>query len=65
MIEASNDCDTIKELNVGIVNDAGLKLMAEMLKTNTSLKELKFYETDDHQKYWTAESMQAFADLLK
>ena len=65
MIEAANDCTTIEELNVGIVTDDGLKLMAEMLKTNTSLEELVFYETDDHQKYWTKESMQSFADLLK
>ena len=39
--------------------------MADQLQKNTSLEELCFHETDDHQKYWTREAMQAFADLLK
>jgi hypothetical protein len=29
IIEASNDCKTIEKLNVGIVTDAGLKILAE------------------------------------
>lgn len=65
VIEAANDCKTIEELNVGIVTDSGLKLMAEQLKTNDSLEELVFYETSDHQKYWTKDAMRQFADLLK
>ena len=65
VIEAANDCKTVEELNVGIVTDAGLKLMADQLKANDSLEELVFYETDDHQKYWTKDAMRAFADLLK
>lgn len=65
IIEAANNCPSLRELNFGIVTDSGLKLMAEHLKPNNYLKEIKFYETDDHQKYWTHESMQAFADLLK
>jgi hypothetical protein len=29
------------------------------------LEELIFYETADHQKYWTKDSMEEFAHLLK
>lgn len=65
IIEACNDCKTIEKLDVGIITDTGLKLLAKHLKTNEGLEEIYFHETEDHQKYWSKEAMQDFADLLK
>ena len=65
VLEAANDCKSIEKLNVGVVTDAGLRILAEGLEANCSLEELVFYETGDHQKYWTPEARQCFVDLLK
>lgn len=65
VIEAANLCGSIEKLIVGVVDDAGLRILAEMLATNASLEELEFSETSDHQKYWTGEACAAFVSLLK
>ena len=42
VIEATNDCKTIEKLNVGVVTDSGLRILAENLKSNSTLEELSF-----------------------
>ena len=65
ILEAANQNKNIKKLNIGILTDAGLKVAADLLRENTSLEELEFEETADHQKYWTDEGRCAFTETIK
>ena len=60
MIEACNLNRNIKELHIGVLTDAGLQTLARLLAEHTSLEDLSFEETKDHQKYWTTEGKAAF-----
>ena len=48
ILEAANQNKNIKKLNIGTITDAGLKVVADILRENTSLEELEFEETADH-----------------
>lgn len=65
IIEAANQCPQIEKIDVGVVTDSGLRILANKLSTNTGLRELEFRETSDHQKYWTVEARKLFTDMLK
>ena len=65
ILEAANQNKNIKKLNIGTITDAGLKVVADILRENTSLEELEFEETADHQKYWTDEGRGAFTETIK
>lgn len=65
IIDAANKTPSLTHLNVGVLTDSALALLAERLAPNKHLKELKFSETEDHQQYWSESSRQAFCDLLK
>jgi len=65
IIDAANKTPSLKHLNVGVLTDSALALLAERLASNKYLTELKFSETQDHQQYWSEQSRQAFCDLLK
>ena len=65
VIEAVNLNTNIKKLNVGVVTDEGLALLADLLRENTSLEQIKIKETDDHQKYWTDAGRSAFTEMIK
>ena len=65
IIEAVNLNENILKLNVGVVTDAGLLNLAELLKPNNSLEEITITETSDHQKYWSSASKKAFATMMK
>ena len=65
IIDAANKTPSLTNLNVGVLTDSALALLAERLASNKHLKELKFSETADHQQYWSEKSRQAFCDLLK
>jgi hypothetical protein len=65
IIEAVNQNKHIIKLNVGILTDHGLGLLASLLKDNTSLEEIAVEETKDHQKYWSDIGRQAFCSMLK
>ena len=54
IIDAANKSEHLERLDVGILTDDGLMLLAERLAENHHLNELIFTETADHQKYWTA-----------
>ena len=65
IIEAVNANKNILKLNCGIVTDNGLVILAEKLKTNTSLEEIIFQETEDHQKFWTKKGREAFTKMME
>ena len=65
ILEAANQNKNIKKLNIGILTEDGLKCAADILRENTSLEELEFEETNDHQKYWTDEGRCAFTETIK
>jgi hypothetical protein len=65
ILEAVNVNKNILKLHCGVVTDHGLEILAENLKENTSLEEIQFQETKDHQKYWTPKGRNAFSDCLK
>ena len=65
IIEAVNQNKHIIKLNVGILTDQGLGLLANLLKDNTSLEEIAIEETKDHQKYWSDIGRHAFCSMLK
>ena len=65
ILEAANQNKNIKKLNIGTITDAGLKVVADLMRENTSLEELEFAETSDHQKYWTDEGRCAFTETIK
>ena len=44
LLEAANSNANIEKMHLGFVSDYGLKAMAELLKTNTSLLKLEFEE---------------------
>ena len=62
---AANQNKNIKKLHIGTITEAGLKTVADLLVENTSLEELEFEETGDHQKYWTDEGRGAFTETIK
>ena len=53
ILEAVNKNQNILKLHCGIVNDDGLRILADKLTDNNSLEEIYFQETEDHQKLWT------------
>jgi len=65
IIDAANKTPSLEKLNVGILTDNALLLLADRLRDNKYLLELKFKETEDHQQYWSCESQKAFCQLLK
>jgi Ran GTPase-activating protein (RanGAP) involved in mRNA processing and transport len=65
ILEAVNANKNILKLHCGIVTDQGLEILADKLKSNTTLEEIIFQETKDHQKYWTARGRNAFSECLK
>lgn len=65
VIEAANQNKHILKLNVGVITNHGLEMLAELLKENDSLEELVFEETKDHQKFWTDTGRHAFCRMLK
>ena len=65
IIDAANKTPALTNLNVGVLTDEALLLLAERLKDNKHLVQLSFSETDDHQQYWSEKSRQAFCNLLK
>jgi hypothetical protein len=65
IIEAVNANKNILKLNCGIVTDNGLMVLADKLKTNTSLEEIVFQETEDAQKLWTAKGREAFTKMME
>ena len=64
-IDAANKTESLEKLDVGVLTDEGLKLLAERLYGNQHLSELCFSETADHQKYWSSEACKMFIELLK
>ncbi len=48
IIDAANKTPSLEKLDVGILTDNGLKLLAERLNDNLHLNELTFTETTDH-----------------
>lgn len=49
VIDAANKTPSLEKLNVGVLTDTALLVMAERLEHNKTLLELKFEETSDHQ----------------
>ena len=49
MIDAANKTPSLEKLDVGVLTDGGLKLLAQRLADNTYLSEISFQETQDHQ----------------
>ena len=58
LLQAVNENKNIHKIHVGIVSDYGLRAMAELLKSNSSLKKLTFQE--DETKPWGDEAKHAF-----
>ena len=65
VIEAVNANKNIVELNVGIVTDKGLEILADLLKPNDSLQEISLLQTTDPQKLWTSRGRGALTKMLK
>lgn len=65
IIDAANKTQSLEKLDVGVLTDNGLKLLAERLYGNEHLSELCFSETADHQKYWSPDACKLFIELLK
>lgn len=65
VIDAANKTESLEKLDVGVLTDSGLMLLATRLAGNKHLSELTFSETEDHQCYWSTEARQMFCDLLK
>lgn len=65
VIEAVTQNKNILKLNLGIVTDAGLCELAELLKENDSLEELIIEETKDHQKVWSKKGREAMCNLMR
>lgn len=65
VIDAANKCSTLESLNLGVLTDSALALLADRLKDNRHLSRLAFSETEDHQQYWSKESMKSFCNLLE
>lgn len=65
IIEAVNANQNIVQLNVGIVTDQGLEILADLLKTNDSLQEISMEQTTDPQKLWTNRGRKALTEMLR
>ena len=65
VIEAVNANKNIVELNVGIITDRGLEILADLLKPNDSLQEITLLQTSDPQKLWTSRGRGALTKMLK
>jgi hypothetical protein len=65
VIEAANANKNIVELNVGIITDTGLTILADILKTNDSLSEITMVQTTDPQKLWTNRGRSALTAMLR
>jgi len=60
IIDAANRTPSLEKLDVGVLTDEALKLLAERIANNEYLEELHFSETEDHQKYWSGEAKDMF-----
>lgn len=49
VIDAANKNPALEKLNVGVLTDSSLHVLADRLAANNHLLELKFQETSDHQ----------------
>lgn len=49
VLEAANASSKLAKLDIGIITDSGLRVLAEKLVDNKFLEELCFEETSDHQ----------------
>ena len=65
IIEAVNANQNIVELNVGIITDNGLTILADLLKANESLQEITLVQTEDPQKLWTNRGRSALTQMLR
>ena len=65
IIEAVNANKNIVQLNVGVVTDHGLEIIADLLKTNDSLQEITMSQTTDPQKLWTDRGRKALTTMLR
>lgn len=65
ILEAVNANTNVLKLDVGIVTDHGLRILAEYLQHNKSLEQLVFKETDHPQKNWTDLGRKQFTQMLK
>ena len=65
VIDAANKSQSLEKLDIGVLTDSALLMLAERLAENTCLKELKFSETNDHLQYWSKDSLKAITELLK
>lgn len=63
IIEAANQNQNIKVLNVGVVTSVGLLRMAQCLRHNKSLEKLKF--TESEVSHWSENSKSEFVAMLK
>lgn len=62
ILEACNKNGNIEKINIGIVGNKGLALMAELLVDNTTLKKVKFEE--DPQERWEEVAEKAFTEMV-
>ena len=65
VLEAANASSKLAKLDIGIITDNGLRVLAEKLADNKYLEELCFEETSDHQQYWSEEGRALFTSMLK
>lgn len=65
IIDAANKTQSLEKLDVGVLTDDALILLAGRLTGNKYLEELLFSETNDHQKYWSGAGMNDFCQMLK
>lgn len=62
--EGVTECKSIHDLAVGVVTNQGLKIMAEHLRDNKSLKNL-FINPPPYDSEWKKDGMDAFAEMVK
>ena len=65
MLEAVNANLNVLKLDVGIVTDKGLRILADYLEHNNSLEQLVFQETSHPQKNWTDFGRKRFTSMLR
>ena len=63
ILEASNANHHITKLNLGLVTDRGLAIMAKTLCLNQTLQKLKFAEHEDAP--WSEQSQAEFVSMIK
>lgn len=65
LLEAVNANTNVLKLDIGIITDHGLRILADSLKNNTSLEQLVFEETSHPQKNWTSLGRKMFTQMLQ